>query len=65
MMDNINLLGTEDVLRASRNIQQAATDMYIAHSYLKQSLSVQRQFMDDWLNRLESILEQYFKDKGE
>lgn len=50
------LLGAEDVSRAGRNMITAAEEMKRAAAALEDSLFRQRQFMDDWLCRLEAIL---------
>jgi len=52
----ITLLGTEDVQRAARNIQDAATDISNAVANFEDSLNRQRIFLDEWLGRLEDIM---------
>lgn len=59
-MDNINLSGSEDVLRASHNIQNAATQISRAAEHIDSALQDFERRMqtnvDEWLNRLEEIL---------
>ena len=62
MADYVTLLGAEQVSNAARQIAGAAEDMRRAASQMDDTFSRQRQFLDDWLLRLESVLSQT-KDK--
>jgi hypothetical protein len=56
MAEYITLLGTEDVQKAGSSMRSAAEGMQSAASSLEDSLSRHRQFMDDWLMRLEEAI---------
>lgn len=55
-MESINLLGSEEVQSAANTIMSAAQEMSRAAGCLDYALLQQRQFMDDWLMRLEDIM---------
>jgi hypothetical protein len=61
MSDYIRLIGTEDVESAGANMLSAAQDMYKAANSFEDSLYSHRQFMDEWLGRLQQILEDNIK----
>jgi hypothetical protein len=54
-MDNVYLNGSEDVARAGRSMQSAATDMLRAASSIEDTTNRQSRFMDDWLSRLGNV----------
>lgn len=56
MAEYVTLMGAEDVRSAGRSMQQAADDMSSAARSLSETLWQHRQFMDDWLMRLEQVL---------
>lgn len=56
-MNNVILIGADDVARAGHTIAQAAKDMQQAATTIDSALFQQRQFMTDWLNQLERILQ--------
>ena len=58
MTEYIHLIGTEDIARAGHNMQSAAGEMAGAASSIEDSMGRHRQFMDDWLDRLEQVLKQ-------
>ena len=62
MADYITLMGAEDVRRAAHTIAEAADTMNRASGNLDEVLHRQRLFMDDWLNRLEAVLQESAKD---
>ena len=56
MSDYITLLGAEDVQRAGNNISTAAETMSRAAASIEDSLFRHRQFLDDFLLRVENII---------
>lgn len=56
MQTYITLVGAEQVQTAANTISSAATEMSKAVGNLEHVLFLQRQFMDDWLMRLEQAL---------
>ena len=64
-METIHLMGAEDVRSAGASISRSAETMRQTISYMDEILSRQQRFMDDWLLRLEQILnEPNNKPKG-
>ena len=59
-MEYIHLQGAEEVSNASRSIAASAEVMMRAANTVAEELMNQRQFLDDWLMRLEEV----FKAKG-
>ena len=57
MSDYITLLGAEDVRAAGRLMSSAAESMRSAADTISYALSQHQRFMDDWLSRLEAVLE--------
>lgn len=57
MAEYINLLGAEDVSRAASQMSSAASDMQRAADSISYSLEAHQRFMDDWLLRLQGVLE--------
>lgn len=57
-MDNILLIGADDVVRGGHLMQNAADDMVRAVSQMEDTFSRQRNFFDEWLDRFSSILEE-------
>lgn len=55
-MEHVLLVGSEDVRAGGHAMQQAAHEMSRAASQVEDSLMRHRQFLDDWLCRLETIL---------
>lgn len=58
----VHLIGAEDIRRAGSNINSAADNMQRAASNFDQSIFSLRQYMDDWLNRFEYILNEHQKN---
>ena len=56
MAEYITLLGAEGVQKAASSIRSAAEEMQSAVGFLEDSLFRHRQFMDDWLIRLEEAI---------
>jgi len=65
MPEYVHLIGAEDVARAGSQISSAAGDMQRAASSIDQSIFNLRQFMDDWLNRFEFVLNEHQKKQEE
>ena len=55
MAEYITLLGAEDVRSAGSSMKSAAETMRQAAGSMEDSLQRHRQFMEDWINRLETI----------
>jgi hypothetical protein len=55
-MDSIYLHGSEEVATAARRMNDAASTMSSAASYIATTLEQHQRFMDDWLSRLEAAL---------
>ncbi len=53
MGNYITLLGAEEVTKAASRIKEAAETMSMAASSLDESLRLHRQYMDQWIARLE------------
>lgn len=51
------LIGTEDVVRASHTMQDAARQMANVSSNTQLVLEANQRFLDDWLLRFEQALE--------
>ena len=49
MGENIYLMGSEDVLRASHNMQAAATDLNRAAQTLQSVFELHERFLQNWL----------------
>ena len=57
-MENIYLIGSEDVKRASNNIQSSAEIMQSVANNISNSLFDHQVFMTQWLDRFEAILKE-------
>ena len=57
-MEHIYLNGSEDVKRASHNIQGSAEIMQSASNNISNSLYDYQVFMTEWLDRFEQILKE-------
>lgn len=57
MADYITLMGAEQVQSAASRMSSSASEMIRAASSIEDSFQRHQRFMDDWLQRLESILE--------
>lgn len=55
-MDNVYLIGAEDVRSAGSTISSAASTMQRAASQMDEALRIHRQYLDEWLHRLEEVL---------
>jgi hypothetical protein len=55
-MDSVYLHGAEDVRTASNNMRSAAEEMQQAARNIEGSLLRHQQFLDDWLHRLEQVM---------
>lgn len=64
MSQYITLIGAEEVSRAGNRMQDAANTMSSAASHLESVLTRHQQFMDDWLNRLDGVLQDRIHDLG-
>ena len=60
-MESIFLSGSEDVSRAASTMREAAATMNGAASSISHSLEQHQRFMDDWLYRLQALLEEQQK----
>jgi len=59
MTENVFLIGSEDVQRAGYAMQGAAATIQSAANTISDALFQHRQFMDDWLARLECVLKEH------
>lgn len=57
-MDNIVLIGSEEVSKAGYNMLNAAREISQAASYIESSLLDHRRYMDEWLIRFGEMLKQ-------
>ena len=57
-MDTIYLAGAEQVSNAAQTMAGAAKEMQRAAGNIDHSLMMHQRFLDDWLQRFESVLEQ-------
>jgi hypothetical protein len=64
MADYINLIGAEDVRSAGHRMASAADTISSAVSNLESVLDRQRMFIDDWLDRLDGVLQDRTSDLG-
>ncbi len=64
-MENIYLVGSEDVRNAASHMHSAADEMTRAASNLEGVFDRHQRFMDDWLQRLEGIMQDSAKAQGE
>lgn len=56
-MQNIYLVGADEVSRAGSTIRSAADSMQDAARNIEGSLVRHQQFLDDWLNRLAILIQ--------
>lgn len=61
-MERIVLIGAEDIARAGRDMQEAAVSISRAVSDLSAELFRHRQWLDEWLMRLEVVVEKTTND---
>jgi hypothetical protein len=61
MSEYIHLIGADDVRSAGHQMACAASEMSQAASSFDSVFERQRRFMDDWLQRFESVLEEMKK----
>lgn len=59
MAEYITLIGTEEVRRAGGEMGRAAQAMLNAASTFDSALDRHHRFMDDWLLRLEQLLDRH------
>lgn len=57
MSEYVTLIGAEDVRRAGAAMQDAASSMQSTIGSLDQSLTLHRQYMDEWLSRFEAAVD--------
>lgn len=57
MAQYITLLGAEQVQSAAGTMRSAADEMQRAASNIEATLAAHQQFLDDWLNRLDGVLQ--------
>ena len=62
-MENIYLIGSEDVKKAGYSMQSSAEIIQSASNSLSNSLYDHQLFMTDWLNRFENILTKFEEKK--
>lgn len=55
-MNNVVLIGADDVSRAGSTMREAAREMNSAASSLSFTLEQHQRFLDDWLMRFENIM---------
>ena len=58
-MESINLIGSEQVQSAGRQMREAAEEMLRAANTIASENERQRQFLDDWLQRLARAFEDH------
>ena len=58
MADYVTLLSAEEVSRAASNMSSAAADMQRAASTMQSVFDQQERFMNDWLQRLDVMLQE-------
>lgn len=56
-MERMLLIGTEEISSAANRMVSAAYEIRMAATSIDNSLAAHRQFMDDWLRRLEDVME--------
>ena len=56
-MESVTLVGAEAVQRAGSQMSSAAEQMSLAASSFDHSLMMHQRFLDDWLYRLEAVIE--------
>jgi len=61
----VYLIGAEDIRRAGSLVSSAADTMQRAASIFDETMMQHRQYMDEWLNRFENILNEHQKNKEE
>ena len=64
MSQYITLLGSEDVSRASHNMQAAADSFTHAVNNLSAILEQHQRFLDDWLVRADGLAQDRISDLG-
>lgn len=57
-MERVYLVGAEEVGSAAGRMVSAATDMQRAAGNISYALEQHQRFLDDWLSRLQTLLEQ-------
>ena len=62
-METIHLMGADDVHRAGHTIAGAAETMKQTMGTLDDILFRHQRFMDDWLQRLTDLMEEYKETK--
>ncbi|MDQ4421432.1 hypothetical protein OOT33_13475 [Sphingobium sp. DEHP117] len=65
MAECVHLIGAEDVVRAGSAMSSAADQMQRAASSIEYSLEIHRQFLNDWLSRLDGLLTDRISDLGQ
>ena len=60
----VTLVGAEEVSRAASRMASAAEEMNRAASYLESVLERHQRFLDDWLTRLDGMLQDRTSDLG-
>ena len=55
-MDNIYLIGSDDIVRGGHIMQQAANDMQGAANEISSVLQLHQQFMRDWLYDFQTVI---------
>jgi hypothetical protein len=58
MSDFVHLIGADVVQSAAHCMQDTAVSMVRAANVIEESLERHRRWMDDWLQRLETILKE-------
>lgn len=55
-MQTTYLIGSDDVKRAARDINTSAEEIKLAASTISYALERHERFMEDWLGRLEAVM---------
>lgn len=64
MAEYVHLVGAEDVRSAGSTMSSAASEMSQAASSIAHSLECHQRFLDDWLSRLDGVLQDRIHDLG-
>ena len=64
MAEYVHLIGAEDVRSAGLTMRSAADEMSRAASSISHSLECHQRFLDDWLSRIDGVLQDRVHDLG-
>jgi hypothetical protein len=65
MPNYVHLIGAEEVRKAGAEISSAAQQMASAAAHIDQALHMHRQFMVEWIERLEAVAEKLSNKEGQ